>query len=44
MKKITLPAEARARLARQIADTTGVVTVCGSSRSAPGAPIAHARS
>lgn len=33
MKKIILPAEARARIARQLAETTGVTVVCGGQRA-----------
>lgn len=35
MKNITLPAEARARLARQVAENSGVVVACGDRKAAP---------
>lgn len=33
MKKITLSAEARARIARQIAENSGVAVVCGDQQA-----------
>jgi hypothetical protein len=33
MKKITLSAEARARIARQIAENSGVTVVCGGQQA-----------
>jgi hypothetical protein len=35
MKKIVLSEEARARLARQIAENAGVVVDCGGQKAAP---------
>lgn len=37
MKQITLSQEARERLARQIADTSGVVADCRGAKAAPAA-------
>jgi hypothetical protein len=41
MKNVQLDRAAAARIARQIAETTGVVTQIGDHRAAPGAPQPH---